>query len=195
MKRWLVFLVFLAAGSWMYWPEPVRTYPPGVLVAVDPLQAQATQGQTWKKGDYTFTPLAEFDITARVLSKERYRFDREAELAPIDFALGWGPMSDQAVLDKITISQSGRWYHWQVREFPIPQSEIESHSGNMHMIPATDQIREKLFAARRGDIVHINGYLVRVDAPDGWRWVSSTSRTDTSGGSCEVVWVNEMRVE
>jgi hypothetical protein len=195
MKRWIVFLVIAGTLAWNYWPEPARTYAPGVLVARDPIQTQANQGQKWQKGNYTFTPLAEFDITARILSKERYRFDREAELAPIDFAMGWGPMSDQAVLDKITISQSGRWYHWRVREFPIPQSEIESHSGNMHMIPATDLIRKKLLAVRTGDIVHISGYLVRVDAADGWHWVSSTSRKDTGGGSCEVVWVNEISVE
>jgi hypothetical protein len=44
-------------------------------------------------------------------------------------------MSDESVLKKIKISQSNRWDRWQVREFPITQQEIQTHSTNMHIIP------------------------------------------------------------
>jgi hypothetical protein len=37
----------------------------------------------------TLTPLAGFSIDARVLSRRDYRSDREAELSPVDLALGW----------------------------------------------------------------------------------------------------------
>ena len=43
---------------------------------------------------YEILPLATYDIEARVLSVETYSWDQGAELAPIDLALGWGPMSD-----------------------------------------------------------------------------------------------------
>jgi hypothetical protein len=39
-----------------------------------------------------------------VLSVERYRTGREAEISPVDFALGWGSMSDDAVTSKLDIS-------------------------------------------------------------------------------------------
>ena len=38
--------------------------------------------------------------------------DRESDLAPVDLALGWGRMSDEAILKDIQISQSGRFYFW-----------------------------------------------------------------------------------
>jgi hypothetical protein len=53
-----------------------------------------------------------------VLSKARYRTGRECEISPVDFALGWGCMSNQAVIDKLDISQGGRWYEYHWSNFP-----------------------------------------------------------------------------
>ena len=146
------------------------------------------------KGAYRIVPLEDFSIEARVLSAKRYRFDRESDLAPIDLALGWGPMANPAVLQKVSVSQGDRWYYWRVAEFPIPRRDIETHSANMHMIPATSAIEEKLKSAKEGDIVRLTGYLVEVLSPDGWRWRSSLSREDTGAGACEVVWVERLDV-
>jgi hypothetical protein len=101
-------------------------------------------------------------------------------------------MANSAVRRKIAVSQSGRWYYWRVSEFPIPQREIEIHSANMHMIPATPAIEDRLTALRTGDVVRLRGYLVEVWARDGWRWRSSLSREDTGAGACEVVWLEEL---
>src|SRR5687768_17606787 len=72
-------------------------HPPGVLVAAEPMQ-RLVQRAPFIHGDYQLTPLADFEVEARVLSVERYRTDGGARVSPIDFALGWGPMSDSAVL-------------------------------------------------------------------------------------------------
>ena len=45
-------------------------------------------------------------------------------------------MSDEAVIDQIEISQSGRWYRWHSDALLIPKLEIQTHSANMHLIPA-----------------------------------------------------------
>jgi hypothetical protein len=183
----------LAAGVWWWQGRPV-THPPGVLAPADPVQTAPDPTEPWTFRDHRITPLARFEIRARILSTERYRFDRAAELSPVDFALGWGPMSDSRVLDAVTISQDGRWYHWSAARLPIPPAEISSHSANMHMIPATRAVAHRLLEARVGEIVHLEGNLVRADGKDGWHWVSSLSRTDTGDGSCEVVWVEHAEV-
>ena len=59
----------------------------------------------------------------------------------------------------------------------------------MHMIPATGEVARALAGIRAGQRVRIDGWLVEVQADDGWRWRSSTSREDTGGGACEVVYV------
>jgi len=161
----------------------------------DPLQS-APSKKAFSFKDYTITPLADFEITAKVLSSERYYIGRESNLSPIDLALGWGRMADDEVIKAINISQSGRWYHWEAHDLPIPRREIETHSANMHMIPRDDRIKSILLRAEKGDIITIKGALVRIDAKGGgWHWESSLSRNDTGGGACEVIFVEDAQIE
>ena len=106
-------------------------------------------------------------------------------------------MSDQSVLDRISISQGNRFFQWSFggRQPPIPMEEIISHSANMHLIPADAAIKQRLLSVRKGGIVVLDGDLVRVEGKNGFRWRSSLSRTDTGGGACELVWVRSLAVE
>ncbi len=146
--------------------------------------------------DFTLQPLAEFQLRARILSREDYRFDNEAKLSPTDLALGWGRMADPAVYQQLAISQSGRWYHyrWQ-NQPPIPPDEIIASSANMHMIPANDAIAQQLSKLKPGKMVKIQGYLIEASNTQGWRWRSSLSRTDSGAGACEVVFVRAIEAE
>jgi hypothetical protein len=63
------------------------------------------------------------------------------------------------------------------------------------LIPANDDVRRTLAKVEKGSVVRLAGSLVNVEHPDGWRWRSSTSRDDTGGGSCELLWVTEASVE
>lgn len=165
-------------------------YPPGEIAPNDPVQENVTGGQVHVVGKYAVRPVARFQVEARVLGAERYRFDRGAALSPIDLALGWGPMSNQSVLDKIHVSQGGRFYRWRVKNYPIPRQEIIEHSANMHMIPANDEVRKDLLAVRAGEVVRFEGFLVVASAQDGSVWKTSMTRKDSGDGACELVWVN-----
>ncbi|MAT52811.1 MAG: hypothetical protein CMK32_16665 [Porticoccaceae bacterium] len=193
MKRWLLILL-LVVFTWRYFdgPPPVP-HGQGVTAPESPSQSPV-QGSSFAHKDYRVTPLANFALTARVLSRRDYRFDREADLSPTDLALGWGPMSDSAVLNEFSISQRNRWYFWRADNMVIPRREVEQHSANMHMIPANSAVERQLKAIREGDIVTVQGHLVKVEGGDGWRWVSSLSRGDTGDGSCELVWVTSLSV-
>jgi hypothetical protein len=130
-----------------------------------------------------------------VLSRKRYWLDRESELAPVDLLLGWKAMSDQKVLDELSLGQRSRWYFWSADRLPISESEIESHCANMHIVPADSKVEKALKSARAGQIVKLKGFLISAQAPDGWSWKSSLSRTDKAGGSCELVWAEQFSVE
>lgn len=167
---------------------------PGIKVVEAPVQTDLNQAKSFQHEGYQITPLAEFKLTGKILSREDYYLGRESELSPIDLALGWGPMSDEAVLDKIDISQSGRWYRWRVKEFPIPQKDIETQSANMHMVPANEHVEAMLEKTKQGQIVELSGYLIKAEADDGWHWQSSTTRNDTGAGACELIYVESFQL-
>ena len=195
-ERWGSLVLVVAAallGLWWWQGRPV-SLPPGILAPLEPIQTAPESPASWTFHDHRITPLARFQLQARVLSTERYHFDRPSELSPVDFALGWGPLSDSRILQAFTIRQRDRWYFWSAGDLPIPAAEVISHSANMHMIPSNRSVERRLLAVRTGQIVVLRGQLIRADGKDGWHWVSSLSRTDTGEGSCEVVWVESVRV-
>jgi hypothetical protein len=194
MKLFL-FIALLLFAIWdLFITEKSVVLEPGIRAPSIPIQIKIDPSVPFQFKDYTIHPAAFFDLTAKILSKERYTSGRDAELSPIDFAMGWGAMSDQSIVDKIEISQSNRWYYWRVDEPPIPNREIETHSSNMHMIPANEAIKSEIVDAKVGNIVHLKGKLVRITASDGFYWNSSLTRDDTGDGACEVVFVESFSV-
>ena len=197
MRNWLVWLVLALVlyGSWS-WSQgrPVHR-PDGVIAPDDPVQTDfSTTQPAFAFRDATLHPLAEFTVTARVLSRENYHFDAESDISPTDLALGWGRMSDSAVLRTIDIDQGGRFFSWSVHEFPIPRREIETHSANMHMVPADATVARALKRVRVGDVVTLEGDLIEADKPGGWKWRSSMTRDDTGDGACELVYAKDLRI-
>ena len=165
--------------------------PPLVARGDAPLQSEVPSSMpSLPLEGATLQPLAGFSVEARVLGREDYRMGREADFSPIDLALGWGRMTEDAVLAQLSISQGGRWYRYSWKtDPPIPVNEIVRSSANMHMVPADDAVAAALRDVDAGDRVRIDGWLVQVNTPDGWRWRSSLTREDSGGGGCEVVYV------
>ena len=197
MKKFSLFLIIVLTGVLVYafWPEKELRHPAGVLCPDDPVQTTVTDPVPWQKDEYTITPLAKFSIKAFVLSTNSFSLGRESDLSPMDLALGWGQMSNQAIIDGLDISQSNRWYRWKAKVLIIPAKEISTHSSNMHIIPANEQVEETLGELYKGCIIEMKGYLVSVKAADGWHWSSSLRRDDTGGGACELVWAEELNIE
>lgn len=189
----IFFIALISYGAYQHFSQRPIIDEYGVVANQLPTQSN-TDDERFELNGYLIQPLQSFAIEARVLSTEHYTFDRGADLSPVDLALGWGRMSDQSVLNAIDISQSGRFYYWRVKEFPIPRKEIETHSANMHMVPANPQIEKRLKSIRPGQIVRIQGNLIQASAKDGWHWKSSLTRTDTGAGACELVLVKSISV-
>lgn len=150
------------------------------------------RGISFHEGRLQF--LATYDITARVLKKAYYNDGKNAELSPVDLALGWGEMADYDVYSQLSITQSGRFYHYSWPDTPpINPGEIVRSSANVHIIPADNAVKKKIDSIREGQVVHLRGYLVhyKETRPDGgwWEWRSSLVRTDKGKGACEVFYV------
>ncbi|MET1077940.1 MAG: hypothetical protein ABWY06_07955 [Pseudomonas sp.] len=183
--RRLLWLCALLAGLWLIWPALRPSAPvPG---APQPLASGA-----WRVDQFTLTALEPFALEGRVLGREDYRFDPGARLSPTDLVMGWGPMADPQVLQHLRISQSNRWYFWRAESLPIPRREIETHSANMHFIPANAAAAAALANTRSGQRIRFSGQLVSVQGDDGFTWVSSRTRDDTGNGACELIWLEQL---
>ncbi|TXJ09841.1 MAG: hypothetical protein E6Q25_02125 [Acinetobacter sp.] len=186
-KYYVLLLIALLYATWTY------VFKPSPNLADMPQSTRISEN-VQKFGSYTITDLEQYAGEFRILRREEYRSGREAELSPVDFAVGWGKMADPAVYQKLDISQSGRWYFWRyANEPPIPRREIETHSANMHIIPANAYVADQLKKVKKDDLVYLKGALVEVQAEEGWHWRSSLSREDTGNGACELMRVDEVR--
>ena len=190
----LALVLFLIAAGWKLFVSDSVELGLGIKVAEAPLQTALSGDDRFAFKGYHVTRLASFEIKAKILSKTDYSFGRESDLSPVDLALGWQNMSDERVLSQIDISQSNRWYHWRVQQFPIPRKEIESQSANMHLVPENELIADLIDSAKQGQIIEIIGALIRIDAADNWHWQSSLSRDDVGAHACELVYVESFNI-
>lgn len=186
MRLALLALFLIGCSSSGRWPDRV-------LIATEPVQ-KSCEARKWKHGNYLLTALASFDVQGRVLLTESFSSGREAELSPKDLSLGWGKMSQNGYLSQIRLAHIDRYYQWEITgEVPEPET-VKNQSANMHFIPANDTVAQILKSVRVQDLVRAQGYLVEVHAPDGWSWVSSTTRSDSGTGACELIYVEKLEV-
>lgn len=185
MERGFYLLLALAIGyaAWSHWLKP----SPHLDQWTTGAGTQAAQGVQVKE-------LETYSGEFRILSREDYSSGAEAQFSPVDFAVGWGDMAKPEVYSQIEVSQSNRWYRWHVdHEPPIPLREIETHSANMHIIPANSEVAKQLKKVKPDDMVYLQGALVEIEMSNGWHWRSSLSREDTGAGACELMRVDQVR--
>lgn len=194
-------IAILALSVWglhNWWQGGGSTYNhgPGVIVPDDPIQRDLSSAASFRHKDAVVTPLADFELEARVLSAKWYSRDLGARWSPLDLAFGWGPMSDDSVLNQLKISQGGRFYRWRTKtnEYPIPRKDIIQHSANMHLIPADGTVEDAMEDVAEGDVVWLKGYLIKLKADDGAHWKSSLTRKDSGAGACEVIYVKDFEI-
>ncbi|HKU13816.1 MAG TPA: hypothetical protein VJQ52_05440 [Steroidobacteraceae bacterium] len=168
---------------------------PGEIAAADPLQSELEAPLTVTRGDFQVIAQARFSAEVRVLARERYRLGALAGVAPLDIAVGWGPMSNSAVLKDLDIWQSGRFYFWHYDDVPpVDPNIIVSHSANWHLVPANDVIWRKLDRLRVGDLVTLEGKLVNLQNPQVGTMTTSLRRDDSGAGACEIIYVEHASI-
>jgi hypothetical protein len=196
--RLLLALALVAALGWWLTSRPAAT---AVAAAIpweeEPLQEPTDRGPfsvETRRGAIRLVPRASFDVAAVVLSRERYRFDTPAFLSPLDLALAWGPAGDPEVRRRLRVYQGNRFFVWSTSDAPIDLARLPRQLANVHVIPATPNLRRALLGVGRGDTVRMTGLLVDAFGSDGFRWHTSLTRGDDGQGSCEVLWVEELQV-
>jgi hypothetical protein len=161
------------------------------------VRGAAVEPMVWEDAGATWTlqPKATYQIAARVLGNKPYS-DWESPTVPRDLALGWGEMSDPAVDEWINWRQSGRWYYYTWgNESPFNGRAIGRQSANVHIIPATNNLKKALRDVGTNDLVYLEGRLVDIEMQNGRleRAIStSLTRDDSGNGACEILYVERL---
>ena len=190
-------------GLWIFHPPlpgdgvPTPGPPPG---EPQPVQRDAVLGPfrlTGRDRNLDVKPLAHFSTRALTLSVEPYLLDNSAPLSPVDYCIAWGGLTPAKVRKFMTISQDHRWCNWRLaEEFPYDEAYVVRNSANIHILPSSPALDRAARRVRRGDWIEIEGELVEINGDlkdmEGFNWRSSTSREDTAGGACEVLWLTRL---
>ena len=142
--------------------------------------------------------MATYSLAGVVKSKKSYGSGWQGEVAPYDLAIVWGKLTLPEYDEYISYRQSNRWYYYRYKAgFPDSKDYIISHSANNHILPANYNILEAIVMLEKEQKVLLEGYLVQITAiykgRDYW-WNSSMSRRDSGDASCEVFYVERVRI-
>ena len=191
----LIVFIALIASVFVFWPWRQVKQPPGVLVQGMPSQKEIAPRPLPNVEGWKLTAVAEYKLHARILGTKTYHSGVQSSLVPTDVAVGWGKMSDSAVLDHLSLSMGNRFFFYEWSNTPpISQDEIKISAANNHVIAANDEVRSAVRWLRVGQIVTMKGYLVNATKQDGFNWSSSLRRDDTGNGACELFYVESVKL-
>jgi hypothetical protein len=196
-KTWLALLTVVVIGYYAFSRPHARGTGDPIDWSADPIQASTDRRPfeiETRKGKVSLDPRASFDVSAVVTGDEHYRFDDGAFLVPVDLVMTWGKLPEEPYKSKVSYGQITRYYFWRTTTWNLDLHYIKTHSANMHMIPADDNVRRSLLSVGTGDAVRVRGLLVNAKREDGFYWKTSISREDDGPGACELVWVEEIQI-
>lgn len=163
---------------------------------------------TFSKDGYAYelTPRFDYTVNALLVHKLNYKkfsIYKYASVFPMDVSLVWGSNLATKVYQskKLRFWQDGRFTYWQYEAgVEVNSSEI----ANEHLIINDRAIERKMNFLNVGDQVRIKGKLVDVvaantgqanlDKPSLYKWQTSTIRTDTGPGACEIIYVEDIEI-
>ena len=146
----------------------------------------------------TLYPQAEYTIVARVISKGKYNWDSRSVFIPYDLGLAWGYEGDPFYTDLVQYWNRYRRLNIMSCSDIIDSNDLQCHVANVHVIPATTNLRRCLGSLKKGDIVLLQGYLVNATWEDFsynfYTTNTSLTRTDQGDGACETMYIQKIMV-
>jgi len=172
----LIFAVVLIALWYRHGRQATQAPRPadGVLVGAAPRWGAASIGNRasyMPLGHNEALPTGAIDITGRVLARKIYPSEGFGDQLTLDLVLGWGPMSDNRVLDQLSIRQEGRSMQIDPRPGFAPKLD-EAYASALNLSVYSDYYENRpiLEAIRVGDVIRMVGWTLRLRNPQGRTW-------------------------
>lgn len=201
-KPILIGAAILGGINWYLYEREIA-HPPGVLVP-EPPRVSDTDHASWIGDDgLHYRPLKRLRIRARLLSRSNVKLGSWADISPVDLGLGWGRMSDSSIIEQLNLGQYNapiggtRFLTFSIRQdAPLrgwsraERDALFAQLTHVHAIPANDSVDKALRGLRPGQVLTLDGQLVRISKPSGR--VLLNSSLVLGDHNCEVMWVESV---
>lgn len=174
---------------------------------IDPALLNAPRQEATERAPFEFAykghtvrvrPVAEYELWGLVVSHNDIRsvadiYHDSSSVDTKDLCVVWGENLQSGELGKVSF-ESGPWTCYY--RYPEGVRFLGSEMSNNHLVTDQDALRSELDDIRVGDQIHVKGALVNYqldDWRDYWRR-TSTVRTDSGNGACEVLFFEELEV-
>jgi hypothetical protein len=196
--KYLILASLVGYGlSWHYQGELPTSATISEVLLVDPQQTAPDLEQfefEYRGTTYQVEPVAKYKIAGVIVSHNDisawWDIYHTADSVDIkDLCLVWGENLEQERYKSVHFHNESVSCHLQYDEYS--REFRKDQVSNNHLIADTESVRQKIGDARVGDQVALEGQLVNYcykDLPESKR-KSSLTRTDTAGGACEVMYV------
>lgn len=188
-------LIIVIVLSYFMWDQRPVKHGAGVIAPEKPSVVQITRHQGFEIDHYKLQPRYKIEATSRVLSQKRYWLDEKTKLAPYDFVMGWGAMSDERILSQVQTPIGKRDFSIEVIRPPLTFNEIRQQIMYMHAVPANDYVRSRLASVRTGHVVSFTGYVVDINDRSGLFWNSSMSKSNNRLDSNQIVYIESIEIQ
>jgi hypothetical protein len=182
--------------------------PEAVLESLkqDPLQTMEGLPEpfevTRKNVTYTVKPLAGYELWGLVVS-----YHHSASFVDIshkqwndflntkDLCVIWGKNVETGAYQRMSFRNRDFTCYFRYPDRETGRLFAERCLSNNHLLPRNPLVADAVLKARKGDQIHLKGWLVSYGVKGtAYARRSSLSRTDRGNGACEVVYVNEFEI-
>jgi hypothetical protein len=210
LKRPAKFILVAAAVAFVA-SFVMKNRLPGRSAILEPLLQEPVQTDTdlpepfeaTRKGlTYTVAPLFNYELWGMVVSYHDANsfvdISHEAWNDYInvkDICVLWGKNLESAIYTRMKFRNRDFTCFYTYPDEETGRIFSENCLSNNHLLPADTLVARTIMGVRKGDQIHLKGWLVSYGIKDSpYRRMSSTTRYDRGNGACETVFVNELEV-
>jgi hypothetical protein len=151
---------------------------------------------------YTVTPLFHYELWGMVVSDHNANsfvdISHEAWKDYInvkDVCVLWGKNVETGVYRRMKFRNRDFTCYYTYPDQETGRVFTEDCLSNNHLLPEDPAVTTTVMRVRKGDQIHLKGWLVSYGIKDSpYRRMSSTTRHDRGNGACETVFVTDMEI-
>ncbi|HDN81194.1 MAG TPA: hypothetical protein ENG41_00525, partial [Methanomicrobia archaeon] len=112
---------------------------------------------------YNIEDLMDYTVEGEVMGVRFYKEDK-APFGLVDVALAWGDILKPEIKENLEVTMEYRYcsYYYTCENSEISFYYLRTHMSNNHLIPASEDIFNKIIKIKKGDYIKISGTLVYI---------------------------------